>query len=326
MSNLSPGRPSEEADIRFGLICGAAAYALWGLFPIYFKAVEGASAFEILAHRIVWSAPFGALVLFARKQWPEVATAFASRRIVLMLALSATAIASNWGVYVWAVVHHHVLQASLGYYINPLMYVAAGVFVMGERLRPAQMAALALAAAGVLVPTVIGGHFPFVAVALAALFTAYGYIRKTTPVGAMPGLFIETIILAPFALGFIIWLGVEGGAVFGAGDFSMSALLALAGPFTVIPLVAFALAARRLRLSTIGFLQYIAPTGQFLLGLYYGEAFTLASAICFGLIWTALLIFSVDAVRANRDERKARAAAAGLAALNPAASAPPKSS
>jgi chloramphenicol-sensitive protein RarD len=316
---------ADDAAVRTGLICGVAAYAMWGLFPIYLKALDGAGAMEILAHRILWSAPFGALILFLRKQWPEVFAAFVSPRVMLMLGISALAIAANWGIYVWAVVNDKVLQASLGYYINPLMYVGAGVFILGEKLRRAQLAAVVLATAGVSVLTFGVGEFPWASIALAILFTAYGYIRKTTPVGAMPGLFIETVILSPVALLYLLWLMRAGEAAFLHQGTTMDVLLILAGPVTVIPLVAFALAARRLRLSTLGFLQYIGPTGQFFLGIFYGEAFTTAHAICFALIWTALLIFSVDALRANRAERRARATCEA-SVFSPGGEASPKSS
>ncbi|MEX0643798.1 MAG: EamA family transporter RarD [Parvularculaceae bacterium] len=322
MINPPPRRTPEEEAVRLGLICGVAAYAMWGLFPIYLKSLDGASAFEILAHRIIWSAPFGAIILFMRRQWLEVFSALRSPRVLLMLALSSIAIAANWGIYVWAVVSDKILQASLGYYITPLTYVAAGVFILGEKLRPAQVAAVVLAAIGVSVLTLGAGQFPWAAIALAILFTAYGYIRKTTPVGAMPGLFIETAILSPAALIYLVWLVSAGTAAFTTQGLGMDALLVFAGPVTVIPLVFFALAARRLRLSTIGFLQYIGPTGQFALGLYYGEAFTLAHAFCFAFIWAALILFSWDAANASRAERLAQSAPP----ITPTASASPKSS
>jgi len=296
-------RRLDERALRLGLATGVAAYTLWGLVPIYLKAVDSISALEILAHRILWSVPFGALLIGLRRQWGEVKTAAATPRVLALLAVSALAIAGNWLIYVWAVINDRVLEASLGYYINPLMYVAVGVFIMKERLRPAQVAAVALAGAGVLALTFGAGVFPWVALSLAFLFTVYGYLRKTTPVGAMPGLFLETTLLSPIALGFFLWLTNAGAAVFMDPSAGMRALLILAGPVTVAPLVLFALAARRLHLSTIGFLQYIGPTFQFALGIYYGEAFTTAHAISFGLIWTALVIFSVDAARANRVTR-----------------------
>ncbi|HXI88102.1 MAG TPA: EamA family transporter RarD [Parvularculaceae bacterium] len=317
MINPLPSRALRQSEVGLGLLCGVAAFMIWGLFPLYLKQLSAASALEILAHRIVWSTPFGAIIIFARRQWPEVGAAFRSRRVLVMLTMSAFAIAANWGLYVWAVVNDRVLEASIGYYINPLMYVAAGVFVLGERLRRAQIAAIALAGAGVLILTIGASQFPWTAITLAVLFTAYGYIRKTAPVGAMPGLFIETLILSPVALAYIFWLMQTGAAAFAGADHRLTVLLVIAGPVTVIPLLFFALAARRLRLSTIAFLQYIAPTGQLILGLLYGERFTLAHAICFGFIWAGLALFSFDAARASR---------APAATLIPAASASPKSS
>ncbi|MEL6361528.1 MAG: EamA family transporter RarD [Pseudomonadota bacterium] len=292
--------PSQDEAVRFGLIAGVMAYTFWGLFPIYLKMLSDVAVTEVLAHRILWSVPFGAIILSYRKQWPEVIRAVRQRKVILMLTISAIAISLNWLIYVWAVANDRVLEASLGYYINPLMYVAAGVLVLGEKLRPLQIGAVALATIGVLVLTFGVGSFPWVSITLAILFTAYGYVRKTTDVGAMPGLFVETSLLAPFALIFMIFLFSTGQNTFANTGSGMNVLLILAGPVTVGPLVLFALAARRLKLSTLGFLQYIGPTLQFFLGIYFGEAFTLAHGICFGLIWTALAVFSIDAVRQRK--------------------------
>jgi len=310
MASASAGPPHDaaRAAVRDGLIFGLLSYSLWGLFPLYLKLLSAIPPTEILAHRIVWSVPFGALLIFLRKQWPEVKKALADKRVIFMLLLSACAIAFNWGIYVWAVVSDRVLEASLGYYINPLMSVAAGVFILGEKLRRAQIVAVILAAVGVLVLTVGAGVFPWVSLTLAALFASYGFIRKTVNVGAMPGLFIEVMLLSPIALFYLLWLGQAGTGAFLAGDSGMNALLVIAGPVTVIPLVLFALSARRVRLSTLGLMQYLAPTLQFALGLYYGETFTIYHAICFGAIWTALATFSFDAVRLNRAERLAKTA------------------
>lgn len=308
--------------IRNGLLFGVAAYTLWGLFPLYLKQLADASPAEVVAHRIVWSVPFGALILSLRWQWGETLAAFAAPRVLGWLAVSSAVIAVNWLVYVWAVANDRVLEASLGYYINPLVFIAAGVFILGEKLSRLQTIAVVLAGIGVGVLAIGSGSFPWPAFVLALSFTAYGYIRKTTPVGAMPGLFVETSLLAPVALGFLFWLGAQGSLSFAHKSTGLDVLLALAGPVTVVPLVLFALAARRLRLTTIGFLQYIGPTGQFALGLYYGEAFTPAHAICFGLIWTALALISFDAVRRNQAERLVRA----TTPVSPAVSASPKSS
>ncbi len=295
----------QDSAIRLGLICGVLAYGMWGLLPVYLKQLHGVDPMEIVGHRILWSVPFGALILSFRKQWRETLKAFLSPRVILVLGFSAAVIALNWLLYVWAVANDRVLQASLGYYINPLMFVAAGVFVLKEKLNAAQITAVALAAIGVAVLTFGAGVFPWVSLLLAVSFTAYGYARKMLNVGAMPGLFLETVLLSPFALVFLIWFSKTHGLAFGQGDIGMDALLVLAGPVTVAPLVLFALAARRLKFSTLGFLQYIGPTGQFILGLYYGEQFTLFHAVCFGLIWTALAIFSFDAVRRSRKVKAA---------------------
>lgn len=295
--------PAAE-ERRLGLICGVVAYAIWGLFPLYLRELDPAGAIEVVAHRIVWSVPFGALILALRHQWKETLAALKQPRILALLALSAVLISVNWIVYVWAVANERVLQASLGYYINPLLFIAAGVFVLKERLTTAQGIAVALAAAGVLALIAGAGVFPWPSFILAASFTAYGFVRKTTPVGAMPGLFVETLLLAPFALATLAYLNQSGAMSFGQHGVRLDLLLVAAGPMTVGPLVLFALAARRLSLTTIGFLQYIGPTGQFLLGIYFGEPFTPAHAVCFGLIWSALALTSFDAIRRNRAPAK----------------------
>lgn len=300
MTSAAQAPVAAPGERRLGLICGVVAYAIWGLFPLYLRELPPAGALEIVAHRIVWSVPFGALILSVRGQWNETLAALMQMRVVALLALSAVLISANWLVYVWAVANERVLQASLGYYINPLLFIAAGVLVLKERLTAAQTIAVALAAAGVLALILGAGVVPWPSFLLAASFTAYGYVRKTTPVGAMPGLFIETLLLAPAALGTLFFLNKSGAMTFGEHGLRLDVLLLAAGPMTVGPLVLFALAARRLSLTTIGFLQYIGPTGQFLLGVYFGEPFTTAHAICFGLIWAALALTSFDAMRRNR--------------------------
>lgn len=293
---------SEQAEkrTRDGLVAGLVAYVLWGFFPIYFKIIEAVPPLEVLAHRIVWAVPFGLPIILARRQWPDVKQAIADRRKLGFLTLSALLIAVNWLVYIWAVQNDLIFQASLGYYINPLMYVLVGVAFFRERLRPAQTAAVLLATAGVLVLTIRGAQFPAVALTLATSFTIYGVIRARVAVGGMPGLFIETLILFPFATAYIARLIAADAAVFGAEDPAMSAWLVLAGPFTVLPLLCFALAARRLPLSTIGVMQFLTPTMQFVVGLAYGEPLTAAHVVCFTLIWIAVAVFSADAWRASR--------------------------
>lgn len=287
-------------DARDGVIAGLIAYSLWGILPIYFKLVGTVAPTEVLLHRIVWAVPFGALIIHLRRQWPEVRRAFTHRSMLFALATAALFIAVNWYVYIFAVQENQIFQASLGYYINPLMYVLAGVVLLGERLRRLQVAAVIFATIGVLVLTFSGDQFPGIALFLAFSFTVYGVIRKRVVVGGMPGLFVETTLLVPIAGVWLGWLIYSGKAAFGTGDTSMTGLLLLAGPITVIPLLCFALAARRLTLTTIGFMQFLAPTLQFLTGIYYGEQLTIPHLICFGCIWIAVILFSTDALRTSR--------------------------
>ena len=299
-SSLSTSSERAEDRARNGVVAALLAYTMWGFLPIYIKIVEAVPSLEVLSHRIVWGVPFGALIIAARRQWPEVRDALTHPRTLGLLGLAAFFIALNWLVYIIAVQSDQIFQASLGYYINPLMYVLIGVVFIGERLRRNQTVAVLLAAAGVTVLTVSGGQFPLISLTLATSFTIYGVIRSRVAVGGMPGLFIETLILLPLAGAWLAWNIHAGSAVFGPGEPVMAMWLMLAGPITVLPLLCFALAARRLRLSTIGIMQFIAPSLQFLMGLLYGERLTGAHAVCFTLIWIAVVLFSWDAWRSSR--------------------------
>jgi chloramphenicol-sensitive protein RarD len=283
-----------DADSRTGVIAGVLAFTMWGAFPIYFKFVEDVSAMELLAHRVVWAVPFGAMIIFARRQWAEVWSVFTNWRMLSYLTVSAFFISVNWLIYIWAVINEQIFQASLGYYINPLMLMLVGFLFLGERMRRMQVAAVICATSGVVVLTFTGGQFPALSIGIAVAFTVYSVIRKKVVIGAMPGLFVETAILFPLALAYLLMLAAAGTLSFTLSDPSQATLLALAGPFTVMPLLMFAIAARRLPLSTIGFLQFIGPTGQFFIGYYYDEPLTTAHIICFGLIWTAAALFIVD--------------------------------
>lgn len=287
-------------DTRDGLVAAFMAYLMWGVLPVYFKMVGDVAVTEVLVHRIVWAVPFGAVIIFWRRQWSEVRQALGDARVLGFLTLAAVLIGVNWFVYIWAVQSNQIFQASLGYYINPLLFTLAGVLLFGERLRRFQTAAVFLAAAGVLVLTISRGQFPVIALSLGTLFTIYGVIRKQVVVGGMPGLFVETLVLFPLSAAYLIWIMNAGDAAFTLSNPSMVGMLLLAGPFTVLPLLCFALATRRLSLSTVGFMQFIAPTLQFITGLYYGEVLTTAHAVCFGLIWIAVGLFSWDAWRASR--------------------------
>jgi len=294
---MSPIPPHNSADkARMGLIAGLMAYTFWGAFPIYFKITQEASALEILAHRIVWSLPFAILIILLRRQWGELMRAIKIPRLVGLLSLAAAALSVNWGVYIWAVQNEQIFQGSLGYFINPLMFVLVGLIFFKEKLTKFQGIAILLALIGVAILTIYGGVFPYISLILAGSFGLYGVIRKQVDVGAIPGLAIETMVLFIPAAIFLVILYNQGGLVFGNG-LRISGLLLLAGPVTVLPLWAFAIAARNLKLSTLGMLQYIGPTGQFMLALYYGESFTAAHAWCFGFIWLGIIIYSIDAYR-----------------------------
>ena len=275
------------------------------MLPVYFKAVETVPAIEVLLHRVIWAVPFGALIIFLRKQWPEVKRALSHREMLLWLTASAVLIAVNWYIYIVAVQTGRIFQASLGYYINPLIFVIVGVIFFGERLGRLQKWAAILAAIGVLVLTFSGGELPWIALALGTSFTFYGVIRKRVVIGATPGLFVETLVLMPIALVLLSSMAVTGDAAFVKAGPGLMALLLAAGPITVVPLVMFAVAARRLALSTVGFMQFLAPSLQFATGVYYGEQLTLPRLVCFGCIWVAVILFSADAI--GRQKKKASA-------------------
>ena len=291
---------SAEKQARDGIVSALISFSLWGVIPLYFIVVIEVSALEVLVHRIIWAVPFGALIIHLRHQWPEVIAALRHRRTLMYLTLSALVITSNWLVYIWAVQIEQINQASLGYYINPLLFALAGVLIFGEKLRHAQTAAIILAAIGVGFLTFSGGEFPAIAIFLGVAFAVYGIIRKQVVVGGMPGLFIETLVLLPFGLGYLVWIMLAGEAAFSIRDPSLSGILILAGPLTVIPLLFFALAARRLNLTTIGMMQFIAPTLQFIIAVANGEELTTAHIICFSLIWLAVTLFCIDAWRSSR--------------------------
>ena len=297
---MNAAEPAGNENKHLGLIAALCAYTFWGMFPLFFQLIKDIDALEILMHRMVWSVPFAGILICFRRQIGDVIQAFKKPKVLVMLCIAAVSIALNWFIYTWAVTHDRILEASLGYYINPLMYVIAGVFILKEPLRPMQTIAVSLATISVTVLTIWQGAFPWIPLSLAGLFTAYGYIRKTIDVGALPGLFVEVVMLSPIAIIYILWLAKNGNSVFLSGGVSQDIYLVLLGPLTVIPLTLFSIAARRLPLITLGFLQYIGPTVQFVVGVFLGEAFTLAHGVSFGLIWIALAVFTVDSVRAVR--------------------------
>ena len=301
------------ADLRKGLLLGLGAYLMWGFLPLYFKLVAHVAASEIVAHRILWSLVFLGALATLWGRWGAIQTALTTPRVALTLAVTATLIAVNWLIYIWAVLNGHVLAGSLGYYLNPLVNVLLGTLILKEKLRPAQKIAVALAAAGVSVLALGAGSGLWISLSLACSFALYGFLRKVAPVDSLEGLSIETAILAPIALGWVLWLSSQGTSGFGTWGIGTDALLILAGAVTAIPLLLFTAAAKRLPYSTLGFLQYVAPSIQFLLAvLAFGERLTLAHILCFGAIWTALAIFAVDGLNGARAARR-RAASEKLA-------------
>jgi chloramphenicol-sensitive protein RarD len=300
--------PADAASHRTGMIYGTTAYLLWGVLPLYFKALAHVSPGEILAHRIVWSLLFLLSLSTLWRRWPAIRAAIRNPRVLLTLTATALLIAVNWLVYIIAVVSGHVLEGSLGYYLNPLVSILLGVALLGEKLSRTQIFATLLAAAGVAVLAAGAGSGLWISITLALSFASYGFLRKVAPVQALEGLSIETMILAPLALGWIIVLEAQGQG--GLRDWSIGTdvLLVLGGAITAIPLLLFTEASKRLPLSTLGFLQYIAPSLQFLSAVVlFGEPLTTSHILCFGAIWTALAIFTTDSWRRSVRSRRLHA-------------------
>lgn len=290
---------AQPSHIRSGLLYAVAAYGWWGLVPLYFKSLT-CSAKEIVAHRVIWSAVFLAIVITALRRWSEFWADMRSRKVLLMLFTSAYLVAANWYVYVYATMIGQITQASLGYFILPLVNVIAGMTIFGDRLRSAQMVALSIAAVGVVYLTISLGQLPWIALFLAVSFAFYGVVRKIVPVDGVIGLSIETVLLAPTAAIFLIVWDRNGELAFAHGDLGLDALIAFSGVVTTIPLICFAQAVRRVSLVTIGVLQYISPTIQLILGVVvYGEKFSPDHQVSFGLIWTGLAIYVIDALRSR---------------------------
>lgn len=286
------------AETRAGLLYGVAAYGFWGLMPLYFYALHGVSAWELLSQRIVWSCLLLAVLMTLTRGWKRFLAAIRMPRTRRMLIATALLIAVNWCCYIIAATTDQVVQASLGYFIAPLVNTALGVLVLGERLRRLQKIAIALATIGVILFAVMVGEFPSLGLGLALSFGIYGLFRKTVAADALTGLAVESSILAPFALGYLIWLQLHGGAKFGHVNRTTDLLLMAASVVTVVPLYCFAQAARRLRLTTIGFLQFLAPTLQFAIAITVGpEEFELNKLAGFAFIWLAILIYTRDTLR-----------------------------
>jgi chloramphenicol-sensitive protein RarD len=302
--NRSPAPARAAADpTRAGLLFGLLAYGLWGVLPIYFKQMAGISPLDIVAHRIVWSLLFLAVLLAIIRGWDQVAAALRDRKTLGLLLATSVLIAINWLLYVYAVTSGHILAGSLGYYLNPLMNIVLGRFILRERLTGLQWAAVAIAAAGVSVLAAGAGTTLWISLTLCVTFATYGLLRKVAAVDALAGLSIETAILFPIALAWLLWGAAQGQPTFGANDRELL-LLTAAGAVSTTPLLLFTAAARRLRYSTLGMLQFLAPTMQFVLAVWlYGEAFTRAHGIAFGAIWTALALYVASLLRDLRAQR-----------------------
>lgn len=292
----------DKREHSAGLLAALGCFSMWGVMPIYFHLIgPSVSPWEILTQRMVWAAVLLTLFVLITRRHERVMAIVRQPRLLLALTASALLISCNWGLFIWAVSSHHVLQASLGYYINPLLNVVLGLVFFRERLRPLQMVAVLLAAAGVMIMVVGFGRVPWVSLMLAGTFGIYGLIRKRIAVDSITGLYIETMLLLPFAL---LWLGglyFQQQTVFLQGSVRTDVLLIGCGLITVLPLVLFTMGARRLKLGTLGLMQYLTPTLHLLTGVFlFGEPFNQASLVTFGCIWAGLVLYTVDTLWAQR--------------------------
>ena len=299
---VNDARPSH--DSRSGVGLGVAAYLCWGFFPLYWPLLEPASSLEILAHRVVWSLVFVLILITAMGRWGKFLEIAHDRGLMLILAAASVVIALNWGGFIYGVTNGHVIETSLGYFINPLVTVLLAVFVLKETLRRAQWAAVAIGGLAVVVLAVDYGRPPWIALLVAFSFATYGFLKKKANIGAFEGLGMETLIISPVALAFLIALQLRGELTFGHDGAANALLLAGTGIVTAIPLLMFGAAATRLSLTTIGLLQYLGPILQFITGLtIFHEDMSHARWMGFGLVWLALVVFTVDAIHSRRSTR-----------------------
>lgn len=293
--------PTQRETPR-GFLFALSAYTIWGFLPLYMKAVDHIPAAEVVAHRVLWSVPIAGLVLLVLGRTADIRAAFREPRTLLMAALTASIITVNWGVYVWAIAAERTVETALGYYINPLVSVFLGAVLLGERLSRLQVVSVGLAALAVLVLTVDAGGLPWVSLVLAFSFAAYGYLRKTLPVGPSQGFFLEVLILSVPCLGWVLWLETTGQGHFFTDEGGNIALLLSAGLVTAIPLILYAFGAKLLRISTIGLMQYIAPTLIAMMAVFvFGEPFGLSRMIAFGLIGMALVLYTWSMFSGRKD-------------------------
>nr|WP_010132313.1 EamA family transporter RarD [Microbulbifer agarilyticus] len=293
-----------------GLLAGVAAYFIWGVAPLYFKLLDDLSALEILSHRSIWSLVLALIMLAVLGKLAGLREVLCTRKTVVALLVTTALISCNWLIFIWAINSDHILDASLGYYINPIFSILLGVVAMGERLRPLQWFAVCLAAVGISYEIWSYGRLPLVALGVALTFGLYGLVRKKTPVDSLTGLTVETLFMLPLALGFLFWSSSPTSNLLN-NSWQMNALLIAAGPVTLTPLLLFNIAARRLNLSTLGFLQYIGPTLMFVFAtVLYQEPLTSAKLVTFAFVWVALIFYSVDALMQRRRQRRRQQAMA----------------
>lgn len=290
--------PVENKDSLNGFLFALSAYLLWGFLPLYMKALAHISPAEVIAHRILWSVPVAGLLLIILKRTEDLKKAIRNPKMLGMAVVTAVLISVNWGIYVWAIGTGHALDTALGYFINPLFSILLGAVLLKEKLKKTQIAALALVVLAVIILTVEAGRLPFVALALTFSWGFYAFFRKTLPIGPNQGFLLEVLILTPFAAAYLIYLNLNGGGHFMAGSLTDTLLLASAGLVTAVPLILYANGAKLLRLSTIGIMQYIAPSMIFITAVFvFHEPFSMAKAIAFPLIWAALVIYTLPMLK-----------------------------
>ncbi|PVZ86368.1 EamA family transporter RarD [Serratia sp. S1B] len=291
----------DAKQTRQGILFALAAYFIWGIAPVYFKLIQQVPADEILTHRVIWSFFFMLILISLGRHWPKVRAACRNPKKLLLLAVTAVLVGGNWLLFIWAVNNHHMLEASLGYFINPLVNILLGMIFLGERFRRMQWIAVALAFTGVLVQLWQFGSLPIVALGLAFSFAFYGLLRKKIAIDAQTGMLVETLWLLPVAAIYLFLIADSPTSHLSNNPWSLNLLLVAAGIITTIPLLFFTAAATRLRLSTLGFFQYLGPTMMFLLAItFYGETVGLDKLVTFGFIWAALGLFTLDALYTQR--------------------------
>lgn len=295
----------EAVRAKQGVIFALAAYTFWGVAPVYFKLVKQVPAFEILAHRIIWAFVLVLVLIIAMRRMDRILPIVRRPKLILRLAIATVLLGGNWFLFIWAINTDHLLDASLGYYINPLLNVAIGMAFFGEKMRRLQLVAIALAVTGVAIQVITFGAVPWVAIALAASFATYGAIRKRLPVDSISGLWLETAILTPVMLCYLVFFADSSASDLSANSWQLNGLLVAAGLVTTIPLLCFTAAAQRIRYSTLGFFQYIAPSLMFLLAvLAYGEPLEQSKLLTFVIIWSALALYTIDSILQRQRNRR----------------------